>query len=303
MIIKPPESGPEFEAMMRAVDADLSKENVSIPHRPMRAIMAVGTRFKVAMPLVKLSPGAPTELQATAQLSENIHAWYQAAYGDRLKLDMGMGKMVVELDGDLYLLAFPRIMGSVQFVSLTKFINAPRFSSNGPAICNILQLVQDLTEAKAGMLSVEALRDLDQQFNTGLEAHDILESSQKQELIRIARGDIQTAINNLLDRHDRFGESKWASLQAAEKTLKAAIVLQGGTYKNTHDLAKLCEHLESLGVKFNWYPLTSVIQCSPAIRYGDEPCSRDEALEAHQASLELVMVLKDAGAKFEQSLV
>ncbi|WP_354038829.1 HEPN domain-containing protein [Devosia sp. UYZn731] len=289
--------------MMRAIDADLSKEDVSIPHRPIRAVIAVGTMFKLAMPFFKPSLGAPAELKATAQLSENIHAWYEAAYGDRLKLDMGMGKMVIELDRDLYILAFPRIMGSVQFVTLTKFIDAPRFSSNGPAICNILQLVQDLTEAKAGTLSIEALRGLDQKFNTGLEAHDILESSQKQELIRIARGDILTAINTLMDRHDRFAESKWASLQAAEKTLKAAIVLQGGMYKNTHDLAKLCEHLESLGLRFNWFPLTSVIQCSPAIRYGDEPCSREEALAAHQASLKLVVALKDAGTKFEQSLL
>ena len=34
-------------------------------------------------------------------------------------------------------------------------------------------------------------------------------------------------------------------------------------------------------------------------RYGEEPCSCGEALAAHRASLELVNVLRDAGAKFE----
>ena len=51
-----------------------------------------------------------------------------------------------------------------------------------------------------------------------------------------------------MDRNGRYGESKWASLQAAEKTLKAAIALQGKTFKQTHDLQDLATDLTAAGV-------------------------------------------------------
>jgi len=45
-----------------------------------------------------------------------------------------------------------------------------------------------------------------------------------------------------------------------------------------------------------------VHQCKPGIRYGEEPCSRNEALRAHHASLDLVNRLGAAGANFESGL-
>jgi DNA-binding FadR family transcriptional regulator len=35
-------------------------------------------------------------------LSQNVSAWFQQQYGDRLKIDCWAGSTVVELDGDLY---------------------------------------------------------------------------------------------------------------------------------------------------------------------------------------------------------
>jgi hypothetical protein len=105
-----------------------------------------------------------------------------------------------------------------------------------------------------------------------------------------------------MDKADRFGESKWASLQAAEKILKAAVEIKGASYKFGHDLASICQQLDGLGVTFDWGPIVMKIQCSASIRYGEITCTRDEAVSAHQASLELVVSLANAGVKLNRGL-
>lgn len=105
-----------------------------------------------------------------------------------------------------------------------------------------------------------------------------------------------------MHRGGRFGESKWASLQAAEKTLKAAIALQGETFPYSHDLTRLATRLIEAGVPVAVQPLVDAIQCTPGIRYGEEACSEAEALAAHQASLELVNTLREAGASFQAGI-
>lgn len=297
-----PESGPAFEAMMREIDAEFVRNGLPIPNRPIHAVMAVGKRFKISMPLSSLPTGAPPEFQQYALLSKNIHGWYESIYGDRLKMNFSPGTIVLTIEGDLYLLSLPRILGAVRFVAIRQFLKRDSIVTRGLATCNILQLIETLTPAKAATLSDQTLDYITRIFNLAMESHDLLEASQDHGLIRIARGDIQTAVNNLMDRGDRFGESKWASLQAAEKVLKATIELEGAKFRFGHELMIFCEQLEGLGITCDWTPLISKIQCGAGIRYGKTICSREEAVEAHHASLALVVALKGSGAKFKRGL-
>jgi hypothetical protein len=297
-----PEAGPAFEELMREIDSKFSREGLPIPVRSIRAVIAVGRRFKVSVPIVPSPPNAPPQLQKYNQLCKNIHDWYSAVYGDRVKVTFSPGRIVLVLDGDLYSLALPRIYGTVQFVAIRKFLEDKSFVTRGPGTCNVVQLVEALTPAKANGLSDEALETIIGGFVLALEAHDCLEATRTHKLIEIARGDIQTAVGCLMDTRDRSGESKWASLQAAEKVLKAAIELEGSKYRFGHELIPLCEQLAGLGVTFKWTPLVSNIQCSPGIRYGETSCTREEAVRAHHSSLELVVALARAGAKFKQGL-
>jgi hypothetical protein len=210
--------------------------------------------------------------------------------------------MVIKVDGDLYVLRFPRIHGEAQPVISRQFIKAPEVGKDMPPIFNVLRLIEDLTPAKAATLSEDTLRSISADFELGLHALYALEASQGQDLIRIACGDIEMAVNNLMDRAQRNGEAKWASLQAAEKVLKAALALEGAEFEKSHGLSRLSEKLHDLGIQFNSKPLTDVIQCKPGIRYGDETCTRDEALAAHRASLQLVLELINAGAKLRPGL-
>ena len=188
-------------------------------------------------------------------------------------------------------------------LALNKYLQIPPSLALPGSLAPKDEMTVDMaTPAKANGLSDQALKAVVEGSTLAMEAHDRLEATQSHKLIEIARGDIQTAVGILMDSRDRFGESKWASLQAAEKVLKAAIELEGSKYRFGHELAPLCEQIASLGITFEWAPLVSSIQCSPSIRYGETACTRQEAVEAHQSSLELVVALAKAGAKFKRGL-
>lgn len=294
---RPPARGPQFEAMMAQIDFKLTNEGVDIPTRPMLAVREVSMTYNLSMPLGGDTARLPPELRENAALSEAINQWYKENYGDRLKEDPCPGRMVILLDGDLYVLRVPRIFGSVNFILTRQWLPNPGIG-RGPATCNITQLVDGMTAAKAGRLSDLALETIGAAFEIAVPAAFTLEST-GHDLMFIARGDVEAAVNCLMARGGRFGESKWASLQAAEKVLKAAIDRAGAKYSFTHGLSGLCKTLADTGLDFDADNQVAAIQCKPGIRYGEEPCTRDEALAAHRASLELVNILREAGAKFE----
>ena len=222
----------------------------------------------------------------------------QETYGDRLKVDMSVGKIVVLVDGDLYILGIPMIMGQVRFTAQREWIQRSPIS-RGPAICNVVQLLDGMTPAKAAQLSNGALHAIRDAFEIALPACHMLLNTPNG-LMHIALGDVAVAIANLTDKFERFGESKWASLQAAEKMMKTAIEMKGGTYKQTHILSTLGAQLRVLGIDVDADAELAAIQCTPAIRYGQEPCTRAEALAAHHASLRLATLLQKAGVDSKQ---
>jgi hypothetical protein len=296
-----PTEGPAFEAMMREIDAKLKAEGVEIPSRPISAVGEVSMRYgDIPIPLGDGAIKLPPELERHRPLAAAIRNWYDDTYGDRIKIDMSAGRIVLLLEGDLYTLQIPRFFGSVNFMAVREW--RPKVPiGRGPATCNVVQLVDDMTPGMAKTLSDEALLAIWSAFEIGLPACYTIESTQS-ELMAIARSDVKVAVSNLMDRNDHFGASKWASLQSAEKVLKAAILLRGARFKFVHELKPLCDQLAGLGVIFNHAQFIADIQCTPKIRYGEEPCTREQALAAHHASLVLVNRLRDAGAGFELGL-
>ncbi|WP_061499438.1 HEPN domain-containing protein [Acetobacter malorum] len=294
---RPSERGPKFEAMMAEIDLKLTNEGVDIPSRPISAVREISLKYSLSMPLGGDLSRLPPELRENAGLSEAINQWYRRTYGDRLHVNPCLGRMVILLDGDLYVLRVPRIFGSVNFVLTRQWSPNPGIG-RGPSTCNIVQLIDGLTMAKAKLLSDVALDAIGAAFKIVLPAASTLESTDHP-LMLIAQGDVEAAVNGLMARGGRFGESKWASLQAAEKVLKAAIERAGAKYGFTHELSGLCKTLADTGLHFDADNQVAAIQCKPGIRYGEESCTRNEALAAHRASLELVNILREAGAKFE----
>lgn len=285
---------------MAEIDRKLSLEGIDIPSRSLHAAREISMRFDLHMPLGGDPARMPPDLRKNAELSEAIHKWYQDNYGDRLKEDPCPGYSVLDLDGDLYKLRVPRLFGGVRFVVAREWLPEPGIS-RAPVIANIVQLVADMTPSRAARLSDDALRQIAEGFERALPASYLLESTDHS-LMYSARGDVEVAVRSLMERGARYGASKWASLQATEKVLKAAIELEGAQFAFTHDLSKLRAVLAGAGIAIDADKQIAAIQCSPGIRYGQETCSREDALAAHHASLDVVNLLHAGGAKFEPGI-
>lgn len=81
------------------------------------------------------------------------------------------------------------------------------------------------------------------------------------------------------------GLSKWASLQAAEKFLKAYITQKGATAPFSHDLQRLATLAESHGLPSILHAELGKVQCSADVRYGRIPVTKQEAVEAHHVAI------------------
>lgn len=302
MATEPPEDGPEFEAMMREVDRAMAQKDIPITARPLAVGREIWLRYNIGFPFTYPVPNGPPELCRYWPLSQKVDAWFRDTYGDLLNVNMSPGATVIRIDGDLYQMTLPRFWGAGEFIASKRFFETENFIDRGFR-SNILQTLDNLTEPKAQFLSDAAIRSIVDWFPVALRAMYILEAtSGRHELVAEARSDLKTAVDRLMERGDHYGNSKWASLQVAEKCLKAAIEFHGGQYDWTHKLKELSTDLSALGVQLTAPHLLDDIQCQPSIRYRKEPCSREQALTAHQAALNVILDLVAAGAKFSDHL-
>jgi hypothetical protein len=106
-------------------------------------------------------------------------------------------------------------------------------------------------------------------------------------LVREALGDYDAAVMHLVESRKNAGLSKWASLQATEKLLKAFIQTKGQTYSETHSIKKLVKQAINLGLPTPLQGYVESVECGAGVRYGEIPVTKREAAIAHMVSLEM----------------
>jgi hypothetical protein len=122
-------------------------------------------------------------------------------------------------------------------------------------------------------------------FLLGFDARNKIESISESEFVKEAIGDIHVSVTHLFATPPQYGLSKWSSLQAVEKLLKAFIHQQGGQVERIHKLEKLSEAAESLRLPPVPRSLLDKIQCPAGVRYGEIDVTPIEAVDAHHAAL------------------
>ena len=224
-----------------------------IPARPLKAFSEIA---KDGMQMIMVGP-FPTPH------ADKINTWFEHRYGDRLLMDFSPGKAVVLIWGDPYVIRLPRIYGhwkgtvdaTKTYVGMTKelFASLPE---------------RDRNEMIAA-------------FIWFLERYNKIEKLPKKIL-----ANIDIAIQLMTSQDPHYGESKWASLQTAEKTLKEFISSRHGTYRKVHILSELLILAEGLGLPSGYWPILGMIQCKPDVRYEDG-VTLEQAVLAHHAAIDL----------------
>ena len=223
----------EYLAYMETLDQRLRREKVPIPERPRVAFSRLRSHG------LDLTGDASSEQLAAKQVSQ----WFLERYGERLEVDFTLGESLVIVRGDPYRLKLPLIIGPFDGVFYIPHI------VDGMTVA----LFRDLTDDERDRL-----------INTFASTYEHLRYIDL--LPRRLTANLRTAVERALDKEPHLGESKWASLQFLEKTIKANLESKGAKPERTHDLEKLAQDLEVAGGPVLPGYLLKNVQCPAGVR-------------------------------------
>lgn len=292
MVIRSGITPEDLERLLRHIERKLEREQVPIHIRPIKAMQEVAHTLGIAL------PGGPPAVVArlpNAWISEAIHARYERSYGDRLKMDFSIGRVVILVRGDLWTLRIPLVCGSeIGIVSVRERIQKPG-PTGGSEVLNAIDCIQDLPDGVRSSLSDEELKHALDVCMLGQYAFVNFSRIGDENLLRAALSDHQDAVSQLTAQRRHCGHSQWASLQATEKTFKAFVAGKGRQYsRGNHNLETYAKEAENAGLPVTDRALLSQIQCKPGVRYGEISVTQDEALGAHHAALKVAKHVSNA---------
>ncbi len=284
-----PENEKEFNKLMIEIDNSLKEKNIPIFSRSIHSMREIAMKFKISITFGAKQGEANLGVYNEDNLSEHINNWYQSKYGNRLKVQMGVGTGVLLIRNDPWRIIYPLIFGTVSFVcdtNLDKYKDAPSITSDGTIpVLNILNLIEDMSTDYAKLLSESDLKIIVHHFISGLDSLSSLNGIKSKPFIKEARIDLENAVNNILSKQAHYGQSKWASLQFAEKLIKCFLKEKSVEFPKNHKLSELYNLAVNSGLPSFSTDLLMHVQCSASVRYGEEIISLEEAVNAHYSSL------------------
>jgi hypothetical protein len=270
-----------FESVMTAIDAEVRKQSRVIPGREVLALMEFTRRFLIELPM-----GHPLE--------DRIVNWFKSVYGERLNTDFNRGYSAVMIRGDLYQLRFLTFFGTAVIVSRPDWIGRrmERRERNGemlPVINLLEHHIAGMTPDNARRLTIQECDELTNAYSRMESALTALETAETGSNVLITEivDDLKAAASHLLSEPPNYGFSRWSSLQATEKIIKSYVVCKGSVPDRHHSLSKLCQAAYNLGLPLQESAKIAAIQCSAEVRYDSSRATKEEAVAAHYASLEI----------------
>lgn len=282
----------EFDKLMLEIDDRMQKRGDPIHTRQLLAVGEVSEALGCMMLRLVGYEVTPTPgIYTGDSLSAHIRDWFDERYGDRLKVRWVIGYSAVLLKGDAWLLRFPLVYGQLEIVcdrDLSRQYNSMSNTASQKAQMNLLNLIENCPQGLANILSESELKGLLDYFILGydffLNMHNF---GSDHDLSATAVTDLETSARSAIgDQHD-YGQSLWASLQAAEKVLKFFISSKAGNFKYTHHLRELADKAHSLGLQRIDSDIIDKVQCKADVRYSQQIRDIKKVINSHQAALKI----------------
>lgn len=280
-----PKSEDEFRKLVERTEAELQAEEIPIPLRESEALRRISGELNVELvePRGQTTP-APDSYRG-GDLVLRVGAWYEQLYGDRLLHDFRPGRTILLLRGDIWAVDFPRFYGRGELICSRTEQTYRSPGGKGPFRYNILNSIEELAPGLRNAFSTQELGYIEQVFEVGNKSIQWMEAIHNLPLVTDAFADLNAAVFHLTVRNRHHGLSKWASLQATEKMLKAYLKEKTGGFKQGHNIERLALVAEEADLKHLDRKLLAAVQCTANVRYGEEPVSLTAAVDAHHASL------------------
>ena len=281
--------------MMTSLDRHLSALDIEPHGRGLNAAMLVSSALGLSGTPILGGPKDHGPPFSPRDLLARVHTWYNENYGDRMKIDMSPGTVLLHLHGNLWKIRIPKFWGSMDvFVDRSLTNEGVSMGVRAPITHNALCSIKGLTQAYANKLTDQELRLIQRAFVGGIQAMAGMDNLKGHLLFDEARADYRHSIDALFSGRE-LGKARWESLQCIEKILKGLLARDGHGYPTYgpkgHDIVHLGElaqeHLE-INIPSD---LLASMKCSAGVRYGEITSTRDEALSAHNALIRILLLL------------
>jgi hypothetical protein len=273
----------EFSAFMERINAELASQDVPVHHRPIKGWFTISSRYGLGLTMPKSTEKAREGSYAGHDLSIRIFDWFDARYGDRLKVDWGPGETVIVIRRDAYRLVLPRVCGTVYAVcDRSKHGQPDAYPRN---VLNVLDCIDDLQPSLCAQLSLHELFQVTSEVIKATQLFMAIEPILSIGFGPKVRADLRASVSDVVSQTPDYGNSRWHSLQAAEKAIKTYLDKKSVSYptrgKGGHDLALLAGLASANGLKNGKHIRNA--NCSPNVRY-EAPSTFEEACNAHWAA-------------------
>lgn len=266
----------EFDKTLEEIDRKMVSLDVPVRARQLRGWML----FCEQQQLDGISMNDP--------VSEKVMNWFKARYEERLNIG-DFGASVVLARGDILRFRCPLFFGRLLVICYPPYLGKRQggLAVNKPGLLNALNQFDSMTQALADSFSSDDLLLLHKAFVDAQIARARIVDAGSDNFVSEARADIGQSVELLCAPEPQYGPSKWASLQAVEKFLKAYIANQGQAPKYIHELPELAKAAESLGLPAVDRAQLGFVQCAASVRYDRASVNKADAVKAHGAAISI----------------
>jgi len=289
-----------FERLIAKIDCELGETEINFHQRPLHAFSKLtqqvdpkGTFF------MKSDCDISQDDYSNDALCTQVHQWYEKRYGDRVKIHLGPGSYILMIKNEPWEVVYPLCYGQNNFTIDSNLTQKDRehITESGKSIpsVNILCHVENMTFDMANSLSPIEKQAILSDYMFGLNAVQSLRSIERAPFMEQAANDYDVSVSNIFHKYPDYNNSKWATLQFAEKSMKSQLQLNDVKFGFNHDLSGLAKSLKSIGINIPQQIIDN-IQCKPAVRYGEIKVTRNEAVLSVKSALALFSDVFSASA-------
>jgi len=226
-----------------------------------------------------------------------VFEWFDANYGERNKIDMALGRIVLPLHNTYWMLDIQLVYGTAVPFADRNLDNKGRQigTGNEPATVNVLRCLRGITQPYASRLADADIHAVLRAYRHGYAAMAFLDSLTGHPLFSQARADYNASVEALL-LGTALSRARWDTAQCAEKVLKGLLGRAGHDFPTGgwqgHDIPHLGGLVDThLGATLPEI-LLRAITCSPKVRYGEMNVDINEAWTSHACLLDLLIHLR-----------
>lgn len=286
-----PANDTEFDSMMRYVDERLQEAGLFPPQRPLKAFLEVSHSLGLGlmMPAPKRAPR--TGVFTGHDMTIRIFNWYDSHYGDKLGMHWGLARVVLMIRDEPWIASFPKVFGSVRFIldtSTPKRSDGIQLGRNSVPCHNVLDSIEGLPRGLRSGLTPDEQNTLFSQYVEAYHNVTMLADCLEIGMCREVLSDIESTVDHLAGSLPHYGQSRWSSLQAAEKIIKTYIGEHGAKFPHSHELCDLVKLAIDCGLKTIDTDALRRIQCGASVRYEDAGSTLANAYSSHWEAVRVV---------------